>query len=65
MRNRFDTFFAFSAVLTLPVVASADTGSALVAAGNGPWIALAVIGMVRALLCLGHGDSSQGDDRVF
>lgn len=60
MRRRLDILIPFVAVTAVPTLAFAESTSVLAAAGNGPWIALAVVGMVRAVL--GHGRGSFFDE---
>ena len=48
---------------TIPLICMITALDApLLAAGNTPWIALAVIGVVRALLCVGAGDPFGDED---
>ena len=56
---------AIAAITATPALAFADTQALVLAAGNGPWIALFVVGMLRAMLCLGHSATSGGDDCAF
>lgn len=60
MRKQLDTLSCFALItLAFPALAHAEAAPVLAAAGNGPWIALAVIGMLRAVLCLGHRCADQ------
>lgn len=53
MRNHINVLLPFLVFTGAPSVAFAESTHLLATAGNGPWIALAVVGMVRAMLCLG------------
>lgn len=61
--RHIDALMALTVITFIPAIAAAEPVA--LAASNGPWIALAVIGMVRAILYLGHGSSNIGDDRAF
>lgn len=66
MRTRTDIALALLIItFATPAAASAEAATMLAAASNGPWIALAVIGMVRALLCLGNSSLVEDDDHSF
>lgn len=63
MTNKLQTPIVLLTILATPSVAFAATDSVLATAGTGPWIALAVVGMVRAMLCLGHRAPLEDTDR--
>lgn len=63
MRNHINILLPFLAMVSAPSLAFAEGTHILASASNGPWIALAVVGMVRAMLCLGNGPQC-GDSRA-
>ncbi len=55
MRKKLHILIPLAAISVTPSIAFAEAAPVLVSAGNGPWIALAVVGIVRAVLGLGQG----------